>query len=169
MPTPFIGQLMAVPFNFAPLGWMLCNGQTLPIASNQGLYAAIGSNYGGTASTFNLPNLQSRVPIGYGSNAGVNYALGQGGGEASVTLTLSQVGPHSHSMMASGNGPGANLPAGNALASNSSMYVSGQNPSTALNSAAIANAGSNTPHENRQPFLTINWCISLTGIFPSNN
>ena len=168
MPTPFVGQLMAVAFNFPPKGWTFCNGQSVQISSNQALFSLLGTFYGGNGVTnFNLPNLQGQIPLGMGSSGFSNYNIGQAGGAAGITLTTNEVPPHGHVVIASSNAPSLNPAVGNALASNVSMYVSGSAPTNGMNNQSIAPAGGSVPHENRQPYLVINWCIALTGIFPS--
>jgi microcystin-dependent protein len=149
MADQFIGQLMAAGFSFAPKSWVLCNGQSLPINQNQALFALLGTIFGGDGRTnFNFPNLQGSIPLSSGSN----YVLAQTGGQASVILASNQVPPHGHTAVASNNAVSANPPANNALASNVGMYVSGQTPTTPMNSNAVAPAGGSVPHENRQPF-----------------
>jgi microcystin-dependent protein len=166
MATPFIGQLMAAGFSFAPKGWTLANGQTLAINQYQALFSLLTTTFGGDGvTTFQLPNLQGRIPMGVGSA----YNLGNKGGEPSLILAANQVPPHGHTVVASSAGPTVHAPASNALASNVGMYVSGKTPATAMNSGAVAPNGGSVAHENRQPFLVINWCIALTGIFPSRS
>jgi microcystin-dependent protein len=168
---PFIGQLMAAGFGFAPRGWALCNGQTLSIQGYQALFSLLGTTFGGNGiNNFQLPNLQAKIPLSSGQlTGGSNYLLGQPGGEVAVTLLMNQVPPHSHLAMASTNSVSVLPPSGNALASNVGLYVSGQAPSPAMNANSIVPAGSSQPHENRQPFLVINWCIALVGVYPTRS
>jgi len=163
---PFMGQLILASFNFAPRNWMQCNGQTLAINSYQALFSLLGVNYGGNGiNTFMLPNLQGRTPIGYGSN----YSIGASGGEESHTLLAAEVPSHTHQLNAAtsgGNTDAANgaLPAGGGP----SIFV--PPPSNAnMNAGTLPAFGGSLPHENRQPYLVMNWCISLYGIFPSRN
>jgi microcystin-dependent protein len=165
--TPFIGQLMAVGFDFAPTGWALCNGQILQISQYQALFSLLGTFYGGDGvRTFALPDLQGRVPL----SAGPGYAIGHAGGEASHLLTQAEVPPHTHSFMAStaaASGPsGQNSPINNALGQNA-MYANVA-PNTPMAQNAVSSVGG-TPHENRQPFTVINWVIALQGLFPSRS
>lgn len=157
-------------WNFAPVGWALCNGQLLPIDQNPTLFQLIGTTYGGDGqSNFALPNLQSRLPV----HVGPGFALGQVGGAETVTLTTAQVPPHSHPFLASLN-PGAQAdPTGNVPATVStgagSAYVQG-GTDTALNSGSVSSTpGGGQPHDNMQPFLCITFIISLFGIFPSQS
>ena len=171
MATPFLGQLMAAGFGFAPRGWVLCNGQTMGITQYAALFSLLGTTFGGNGTTtFLLPDLQGRIPISSGQGLGLNnYVLGQAGGETGVVLFSNQVPGHSHMVVASSNSPSVKPPTGNALASNLGMYTSGQSPSTAMNGGSVAKTGGSQPHPNQQPFLVINWCIALSGIFPSQN
>jgi microcystin-dependent protein len=169
MANPFLGQIMAVAFNFAPKTWAFCNGQLMTINQNQALFALIGTTFGGNGSTtFALPNLQGRIPISSGQGQGLSsYVLGEISGFPAITLASNQVPTHGHTAFASSNGVAAGAPAGNALASNVSMYASGHAPTTPMNSGSIQPTGGSQPHENRQPYLVINWCIALQGIFPT--
>jgi microcystin-dependent protein len=164
MAQPFLGEVKMVSFNFAPKGWALCNGQTMAIAQNQALFAILGITYGGNGTTtFNLPNLQGRVPL----HMGPGYAEGQVGGAAAVALAANQAG-HGHPVntaaTANSNTAGGNFPA----TAPSSIYGSGT-PDTAMNPAIVSQAGGNQAHPNLQPYLVINFVIALTGIFPSRN
>lgn len=175
MAQPYIGQIIAVGFNFAPVGWMLCQGQTLSIADNSVLFTLIGTTYGGDGvNTFALPNLCGRVPINQGQGQGLSpYVIGQLAGTENVTLTTNQLGSHTHSLMASSQ-PGSSNTPGNtvALAQNGQTAVnmySADAPNTTLSSGSISAVGNSNPHENRQPFLAINYIIAVEGIFPSQN
>lgn len=173
MSTAFVGEVRLVGFNFAPSGWSICQGQTLAISSNETLFALIGTTYGGDGqSTFNLPNLAGRIPIHQGTDgAGNSYVLGQIGGFESVTLNSNQLPAHTHTIMASGNSTGAvSNPANNVVATGVKMFTQTTAPTDAMNPAMVSVAqGGNQPHENLQPFLVLNWVISLFGIFPSQN
>ena len=166
MSDPFLAEVRMMSFAFAPRGWATCNGQTLPINQNQALFALLGTTYGGNGTTtFLLPNLQARVPMHFNGP----HPLGQSAGEASHTLTAQEIPSHSHgAMQASGSDGAAFTAAGAVLATANNVYTAPGNP-VALNAGVIASAGSSQPHENRQPFLTINFCIALQGIFPSQN
>jgi microcystin-dependent protein len=156
--------------NFAPAGWMLCQGQTLPIAENDILFTLIGTTYGGDGeSTFNLPNLQSRVPIHMGTGLnGTTYQLGEMAGTEQETLTAQQTPIHSHPMLVSTAAGGTNSPANAVPAASPSvqLYIVDA-PDTAMAASAITPIGGSQPHENTQPFLCINFIISLFGVFPS--
>ena len=169
MATPFLGQLMAVAFNFPPRGWAFCNGQILAINQNQALFALVGTYYGGNGTTnFALPNLQSRTPVGMGQGPGLSpYNIGQLGGEESHTITQSEMPQHIHFVSASSAAGSVAVPAGNLLG-NSAMYINTPLDSS-LAPGFIANSGGSQPHTNLEPYLVINWCIALQGIFPSRN
>ena len=172
MAEPFLGQISMFAFNFPPKGWAFCNGQTLPIAQNQALFAILGTTYGGNGqTTFQLPNLQSRTPLGVGQGLGLSsYVLGQVGGAESHALTVNELPLHNHFLQASG-AAAAGTPAANSeftAQANVQMYRSG-NATTPLNPTSIVPAGGNQPHFNVQPCLTVVFCIALVGIFPSRN
>jgi microcystin-dependent protein len=173
MSQPFIGQIIAVGFNFAPVGWALCNGQLLPISEYSALFNLIGTTYGGNGqTTFALPNLQGQGVINQGQGSGLSaYVIGQQGGSEQISLTGSQVGSHSHALMASSQ-TGSTITPGTtvALAQNAQPAVNAYStaaPNTSLAPSSIGLTGGGQPHENRQPFLTINYIIALFGIYPS--
>lgn len=168
MAEPFVGQLALVPYNFAPLGWALCNGQLLPINQNQALFALLGTTFGGDGKvTFALPDLRGRVPISSGQGPGLdNYSLGQKGGVERVALTGAQMPAHSHALNVSAGKSPQTSPVGNLLAS-ASIYTN-QAANGVAATSAVASAGSGEVHENRQPYLTLNWIIALQGVFPSH-
>lgn len=169
--TPFVGQLMLASFSFAPRNWLQCNGQLLAISTNQPLFSLLGTYYGGNGvNNFGLPNLQGASPIGYGNSlSGTSYPIGQAGGEAGHTLIAIEVPSHTHQLYAATSGgsttePGAALPAGQGP----NIFVApGGNVN--MNAPTLPPFGGSQPHENRQPYLVMNWCISLSGIFPSRN
>jgi microcystin-dependent protein len=168
MSTPYIGQLRLVAFNFAPRGYALCNGQLLPINQYQALFALLGTTYGGNGvSTFALPNLQSRVAI----SSGNGYTLGGSAGTENVTLDTAQMPAHTHTLTVSKSGnQTSKTPAGFTVG----VGAGGTNPyATATNgtmsTSALSQTGGNQPHENRSPYLVLNWVIALTGIFPSRS
>ena len=171
MSDPFLGELKLLPFNFAPRGWAFCQGQILSIAQNTALFSLLGTTYGGNGqTTFALPDLRGRVPIGQGQGPGLSpYDLGQVGGTETVTLTNANLPAHTHQVRATTEDansaqPGNNLPA----AVGAGAYGS-QTPDTTMSVSMIAPSGSNQPFNNVQPYLTLNWCIALSGIFPSRN
>jgi microcystin-dependent protein len=157
--------------NFAPNGWMFCEGQTLPISENDALFTLIGTTYGGDGQeTFNLPNLASRVPIHMGTGPdGVNYQLAEAAGTESVTLTVQQIPSHSHPFTASTANGTATNPGGSVLAASVSsvqplIVGTGSDP---MSGNSVTPQGGSQPHENCQPFLCINFIISLFGVFPT--
>ena len=161
--NPYIGEIRIWPANFAPVGWAFCNGAVMPIDQNTALFNLIGTTYGGDGqTTFALPNMQSRVPI----HVGPGFALGQLAGAESVTLTTSQIPAHSHVPQA--NTTGTSPSPSNAVwgAWTGSQY-SDQSPVATMNAAALQQAGGSQPHDNMVPFLTVNFIISLFGVFPS--
>ena len=171
MSTPFLGELKVVSFNFAPKGWALCNGQLLPINQNQALFSLLGTTYGGNGQTnFALPNLQGRVPAHFGVGS---YTQGATFGEYSHTITTSELPQHNHFAQASSQPATTNNPAAAVYADTSAVqglnaYKTGASGFT-MNPATVSNIGGSQPHENRMPFLAINFIISLSGIFPSQN
>jgi microcystin-dependent protein len=173
MSDPFIGEIRMFGGNFAPVGWAFCNGQTVPISENEALFALIGTTYGGDrVTTFNLPNLQSRVPIHQGQGPGLsNYVMGQVAGVEQVTLTTSNLPAHTHGVTGDSATGTANGPAGNVWAnSTGAKQFTPSAPNTTMNPAAIGGApGSGQPHDNMVPFLAVSFIISLFGIFPSRN
>lgn len=171
---PFLGELGIVAFNFAPRGWALCNGQILSISQNQALFSLLGTTYGGNGqTTFALPNLQSRLPIHAGQGVGLsNYNLGEVGGAEGVALTMAQLPAHAHSGQGvsgagSSGGPAGQVWAGSVLGD--SVYNTSVAPNATMSAAAIAPSGGAQPHDNRQPYLVLNFIIALVGVFPSRN
>jgi microcystin-dependent protein len=167
MAEPFLGEIRLMSFGFAPKGWALCNGQILPINQNQALFALLGTNYGGNGTVnFALPNLQGRVPV-HGSNGAV-YPLGAGGGEENHTLQSNELPAHIHVANASSAAAATPAPAGGVLASATNVYGPAASL-IAVRNGTIAPAGGGQAHQNMQPFLVLNFCIALQGIFPSRN
>jgi microcystin-dependent protein len=151
--------------NFAPVGWMLCQGQLLPISENETLFNLIGTTYGGDGqSTFALPDLQGRVPVHADSST---YQLGQSGGVEEVTLTLPQVPSHTHSAAVVNGAATATSPTGNVWATGTSTPFSNLPATTTFNAAAVQQAGGSQPHDNMMPAVAVNFIISLFGVFPS--
>ena len=165
MATPFIGQIQIYAFGFPPRTWAQCNGQLLAIAQNTALFSILGTTYGGNGiQNFALPDLRSRTPF----HTGTNFVLGQKGGAENVTLITNEMPQHNHLMNANSGAPTIGSPAGNFVAqSPSNAYSATAN--TTMNAADIGNAGGNQPHPNLSPYLTLNICIALSGIFPSRN
>jgi microcystin-dependent protein len=170
MAQPYVGEIRMFGGNFAPSGWMLCDGQPLPISENDVLFQLIGTTYGGDGEeTFNLPNLQSRVPIHMGTGPdGATYQIGEMAGVEQVTLTTPQIPIHTHAVLAS-TGPGnQNNPDGSVTADSSSVQIYLEDsPDSNFAANAVQPVGGSQPHENLQPYLCINFIISLFGIFPS--
>ena len=171
MPEPYVGEIRMFAGNFAPNGWMFCEGQTLPISENEVLFQLIGTTYGGDGeSTFNLPNLASRIPIHQGTGpSGTTYQIGEKAGTEQETLTVQQLPSHTHPLTASTADGTTPNPQGNILAQTPAgifpYFEDAPTANMSLNS--ITPAGGNQPHENTQPFLCINFIISLFGVFPS--
>jgi len=167
---PWVGEIAMVGFNFAPTGWALCDGQLLAISQNTALFSLLGTTYGGNGTTtFALPDLRGRAPIHQGQGPGLSpYVIGQVGGTETTTLTVGQMPAHSHAAMAdSGNGT-SDTPTGLLVARNAGGVPQyGSNAVASLAPGAIASTGSSPPHQNLQPYLTINFIIALQGIFPS--
>jgi microcystin-dependent protein len=174
MGQPYIGEIRMFAGTFAPVNWALCNGATLAISSNEALFNLIGTTYGGDGQqTFNLPNLQSRVPLHMGtSNIGGSYALAQIGGVETVTLTTQQMPSHNHTLNAANTGqtlaPSVTTIPALATSTLTKFGVYGPAPTTTnLNPATIKNDGGSQPHSNIQPFLAFTFIICLYGIYPS--
>lgn len=174
MSEPFLAEVRMVGFNFAPIGWAFCDGQILPINQNQSLYSLLGTTYGGDGRiSFALPDLRGRTPIHVGrSDGGADHGLGQKSGEETHTLSVNEMPQHDHPLHgidepASGR---TDQPAGTFLSKAASdLYSTEASNLLSLGSGTIANAGGGQAHENMQPFLAVNFCIALTGLFPSRN
>jgi microcystin-dependent protein len=164
---PFIGELRTFSFGFAPSGWAFCDGQILSIDQNAALFSLLGTTYGGNGtSTFALPNLQGRVP----AHTGSNLTLGEASGEEIHTLQLGEMASHTHVVNASGNPATSSAPTGNVLATATGDLYAAPGPATvSLASPTVTSTGGGQAHENRQPFLVLNICIAMVGIFPSRN
>ncbi|GEO10041.1 phage tail protein [Segetibacter aerophilus] len=177
MAEPFIGQITLFAGTFAPRGWAFCQGQILSIAQNTALFSILGTTYGGNGqTTFALPDLRGRVPVGPGQGPGLsNYSLGQQSGSESVTLTVGNMPSHNHPLAASTSDGDASSPTNNYNAVTidpstlNSMNTYKTAANTNMNPAAIGQAGGNQPHQNMQPYTCINYIIALEGIFPSRN
>jgi microcystin-dependent protein len=171
MADPFVAEIRILPFNFAPTGWAFCDGQLLPLSQNTALFSLLGTTYGGDGkSNFALPNMQGNAPMHPGQGPGLSlHDLGETGGSDTVTLLDSEIPAHSHSVLTS-NQPGEDpSPSGEALARSvgASLYQTNvaQNLVT-MSPQALATAGGDQPHNNMQPYLTLNFCIALQGVFP---
>lgn len=170
MSDPFVGEIRIFPFNFAPKGWAFCNGQLFPISQNTALFSLLGTMYGGDGkSTFALPDLQGAAPIHRGQGAGLSlYDQGQQGGTTTITLLTSEMPLHNHFLIANVDEANFPIPTDAMLGS-----VAGDNPyqTNAANLVqmapqALAAGGSSLPHNNMMPYLTLNFCIAMQGIFP---
>jgi microcystin-dependent protein len=168
MADPFVAEIRMMGFNFAPKGWAQCDGQLLPIAQNTALFSLVGTMYGGNGKTnFALPNLQGRTPIQWGQGAGLSlYDQGEQTGVENVTLLQSEIPTHSHTFPAinavgDSNNPNGSIPA---RASGETPYVN-STPNTQL-STTVSTAGASRSHNNMQPYLVVNFCIAMQGVFP---
>lgn len=168
----FIGEIRIFPFNFAPTGWAQCNGQLLPIAQYTALFSLLGTTYGGNGyNNFALPNLQGRVPLQPGQGQGLSpYDLGQTAGNKSVTLLVSEIPVHAHTIQYGSSGFAQESPTGHLL-----MDIQGRRGAAAyteksnlrsMGAGAVAPTGGSQPHNNMQPYLTLNFCMALQGVFP---
>ncbi len=169
MAQPYVGEVRMFAGNFAPAGWMFCEGQLLPISENETLFQLIGTTYGGDGQvTFALPDLRGRVPIHQGQGPGLqNYTLAQTGGVESVTLTQNQVPIHTHAPVASNTGA-SDSPANNFWGNTTTgKPFSPAPPTVQMNAGTITAMGGSQPHDNMIPFLCVSYIISLFGIFPS--
>jgi microcystin-dependent protein len=167
MAQPYVGEIRMFAGNFAPAGWMFCEGQLLPISENETLFQLIGTTYGGDGeSTFALPDLRGRIPLHQGNG----LTLAETGGAEEITLTVSQITAHSHPLLATGNFGDKTSPQGNVAAAASVVNVSGygsDQPLTPVSPASVSQVGGSQPHTNFQPYLCVDFIISLFGIFPS--
>ena len=166
MAEPFLSELRIFSFGFPPKGWALCNGQLLPINQNQALFSLLGTTYGGDGRVnFALPNLQGLVPISMGNG----FSLGERGGEQGHTLSISELPTHTHSFNATNAAVNNPDPSNNLFGGSVQLYDTATNSLTSLAPGQLANVGGSQAHLNMQPFLTLNICIALQGIFPSQN
>lgn len=167
MAQPYVGEIRLFAGNFAPAGWLFCDGQLLPISENETLFQLIGTTYGGDGqSTFALPDLRSRVPIHFGNGR----VLAESGGEESVTLTVNQLPAHSHGFLASKDSASSPNPAAHVLAETvSTTPYFADAPFVPLAPQSVLPVGGSQPHDNIQPYLCLNYIISLFGIFPTPN
>jgi len=172
MSQPFLGEIKIISWNFAPRNWAFCNGQFLPINQNQALFSILGTTYGGNGqTTFALPDFRGRIPIHQGNG----FLEGQAGGQEFHTVTMSEMPAHNHFLQASNtlaNQAGLTtppVPTPNILAAvTGAQYAAFSSPTT-LEPTTVTNVGGSQPHENRQPFLVLNFIIALVGIFPTRN
>jgi microcystin-dependent protein len=161
--TPFLGEIKIMSFGFAPRGWATCDGQLLSIVQNQALFALLGTMYGGNGqTTFALPDLRARTPI----HMGGGFFAGQNGGEQSHTLSLLEMPRHEHFAQGTTTNADSPSPGGNLLGAADDVYTP-PGHLTPFHPTSIRSVGDSQPHENMQPYLTLNFCIALTGVFPS--
>jgi len=168
---PFVAEVRIFPFNFAPKGWAFCNGQLMPISQNTALFSLLGTTYGGDGkSTFALPDLQGMAPMQQGQGPGLSLRqLGETAGEPSVTLITTELPAHTHGAIAA-TGGGLNDPTNNAwagcLKGHAPAYAASSASNVAMSPLALSVSGGNQPHNNLMPYLTLNFCIALQGVFP---
>jgi len=173
MADPFVAEIRIFPFDFAPKGWAFCDGQLLPISQNTALFSLVGTTYGGDGkSTFALPNLGGRAPMHPGQGPAQSpHQLGEGGGSETVALAASEVPTHSHALMAQSSAASTRTPTGNVLAHPArglpyAPLTPGGGNVVAMASQALAPAGTQVPHNNMMPYLTLRFCIALQGVYP---
>jgi len=174
MSNPFVAEIRIFGFNFAPSGWALCDGQLLPLSQNTALFSLLGTTYGGDGkSTFALPNLQGSVPLQQGQGPGLSlYDLGETGGQTSVTLLFSELPAHTHALqcfttaVGDKTSPVGAIPAVPPAQRGQNFYADAQGTKPAMNTNLLAPAGGNLPHNNLPPYLTLNFCIALQGVYP---
>jgi len=172
MSDPFVAEIRIFPFNFAPKGWAFCDGQLMPISQNTALFSLLGTFYGGDGkSTFALPNLQGSAPMQSGQGQGLSQRfLGEQSGVDSITLLISEIPFHNHTLMVAGSDPAeSNDPTNNAIgrSKNGSAFTATLTPLTQMAFQSLSPAGGGLPHNNMQPYLTLNYCIALQGVFPA--
>lgn len=172
MAEPFLSEIRIFSFNFPPRGWALCNGQLLPINQNQALFSLLGTTYGGDGrTTFGLPDLRGKVPI----HVGGGHTLGQNGGEIAHTLTIPEMPSHLHQLSSNVAVIGAatnatqGVPTGNYWANSGKSVYTTSPGNSVMHPSTVVNVGGSQAHNNMQPFLVLNFCIALQGIFPSPN
>ncbi|HKO96856.1 MAG TPA: tail fiber protein [Pyrinomonadaceae bacterium] len=165
MAQPFVGEIRMFAGNFAPAGWMFCDGALLPISENETLFNIIGTTYGGDGeSTFQLPDLRGRLPLHQGSG----FILGETGGVEQVTLTINQTPVHNHAYLATADAANTPNPGGNVIGRSPQvfMFFNGA-PTVAMNNQIASPVGGSQPHTNFQPYVCVNYIISLFGLYPS--
>lgn len=165
MAEPFLGELKMMSFAFPPKGWSTCSGQTLPIAQFQALFSMLGTMYGGNGqTTFRLPDLRGRTPV----HAGSDFTQGEATGSESVTINIQQLPTHIHGLLASAQAPNTPVQDNGLLAAANNAYADPASGGfTTVSSGTVSSVGGSQAHNNMQPYLVINWCIALTGIFPT--
>lgn len=168
MSEPFLSEIKLMSFNFAPKGWALCNGQIMAINQNQALFSLLGTTYGGNGqTTFALPDLRGRIPIHFGNG----HTLGENAGSEAVTINIQQMPTHTHVLACTTANATTDSPTTSDTIANAGMNLYGPSSGglVAMNSSMVGNAGGSQPHTNMAPYLTLNFCIALQGIYPSQN
>lgn len=172
MASPFVAEIRIFAFNFAPKGWAFCDGQILPLSQNTALFSLLGTTYGGDGrSNFALPNLQGSAPMHPGQGPGLTlHDLGETGGAETISLLQTEMPAHSHSASANGGGGSSNDPTGNVWAATviarQGVNTYGTTDGGNMSFAALGIAGGSQPHNNLMPYLTLNFCIALQGVYP---
>lgn len=171
MADPFVAEIRIFPFNFAPTGWAFCDGQLMPLSQNTALFSLLGTTYGGNGqSNFALPDLQGRAPMHPGQGPGLSlHDLGETGGAETVSLLESEIPSHTHTVSVSAGDAYGQSPASEMLANGIggiAQYAAASGQQTSLSPNALAPAGGDQPHNNMQPYLTLNFCIALQGVYP---
>jgi microcystin-dependent protein len=174
MADPFLGEIRVFPFNFAPVGWALCNGQVMSISQNTALFSLLGTQFGGNGqSTFALPNFQGCFSMGQGNGPGLTpRSIGESDGETAVTLLLSDIPVHTHSVecnVAANQSSPANAIFSGAGRGKPPAYAAASGATVNMNATAVGSMGSSQPHNNLPPYLTMNFCIALQGIYPARD
>jgi microcystin-dependent protein len=165
MAEPFLSEIRIMSFSYAPKGWAKCDGQLLPINQQQGLFSLLGTVFGGNGqTTFGLPDLRDRVPM----HVGNKHSLGEAAGEQAHTLNKNEMAMHTHSWRGTTNDANSAVPTNNLFGAVSNVYT-GANNTTPIEPTTVGMTGGSQAHNNMQPFLTLNFCIALLGIFPSPN
>ena len=172
MTSPYLGEVKLMPWSFAPRGWAFCAGQILSIQQYTALFSLLGTTYGGNGTTtFALPDLRGRVPIHRDQQG--QYPQGEMEGEEQETLSLSEMPAHSHAFVGTSANGGAKIPTGTILATSSTaanmFYAADTSPLQPLSPASVSTIGGSQPHQNMQPYLTMNYCIALVGMYPARN
>jgi len=169
MADPFVAEIRIFPFNFAPKGWAFCDGQILPLSQNTALFSLLGTTYGGDGkSTFALPNMQGNAPMHPGQGPGLSlHDLGEMSGVETVTLLVTEIPSHTHSVLAQTIDQGDNrIPSPTLNLGNTQMYSSAASATAQLDPTAVSLSGGSLPHNNLMPYLTLNFCIALQGVYP---
>jgi microcystin-dependent protein len=175
MSNSFLGELRLVGFNFAPINWATADGQLMPISRSTALFSLLGTNFGGDGkSTFALPNLQGNIPIGAGQGPGLSpYDVGQDGGAPTVTLAQNEMPQHTHTLRCDSTPASGTTPVNSAFARGGTgagnLYTTSATPKVQMNTGIVTFYGGNLPHNNMMPYLTLNWIIALSGVFPARS